>query len=84
VAVNYKRVWVIDETVPLSSAASGVVNPVTVIGLVDTFTKWNRNGGKGVGIIHTAASSALGRMMNKYCIKLNIPLLNIVRRKEQV
>jgi NADPH2:quinone reductase len=34
------------------------------------------------GIIHTAAASALGRMLNKRCIRLGIPLLNIVRRKE--
>ena len=35
------------------------------------------------GIIHTAAASALGRMLNKYCKTLGIPLLNIVRREEQ-
>jgi len=34
------------------------------------------------GIIHTAAASALGRMLNKYCLTLGIPLLNIVRREE--
>jgi len=33
------------------------------------------------GIIHTAAASALGRMLNKLCQKRNIPLLNIVRKK---
>jgi hypothetical protein len=32
------------------------------------------------GIIHTAAASALGRMLNKRCKTLNIPLLNIVRK----
>lgn len=35
-------------------------------------------------MINTAAASALGRMLNKYCQKEKIPLLNIVRRKEQV
>lgn len=35
------------------------------------------------GIIHTAAASALGRMLNKYAKTLKIPLLNIVRREEQ-
>jgi NADPH:quinone reductase-like Zn-dependent oxidoreductase len=34
------------------------------------------------GIIHTAAASALGRMLNKLCKSLGIPLLNIVRREE--
>ena len=35
------------------------------------------------GIIHTGAASALGRMLNKRCQSLGIPLLNIVRREEQ-
>lgn len=35
------------------------------------------------GIIHTAAASALGRMLNRRCQTLGIPLLNIVRREEQ-
>jgi hypothetical protein len=34
------------------------------------------------GIIHTAAASALGRMLNKLCQTFGIPLLNIVRREE--
>jgi len=54
------------------------------MGMVDTFQKWEMKGCKGKGIIHTGASSALGRMLNKMCIKNSIPLLNIVRRKEQV
>lgn len=39
---------------------------------------------KGKGIIHTAAASALGRMLNRLCQKEKIPLLNIVRREEHV
>ena len=35
------------------------------------------------GIIHTAAASALGRMLNKRCQTMGIPLLNIVRKEEQ-
>lgn len=35
-------------------------------------------------MINTAAASALGRMLNKFCQKEDIPLLNIVRRAEQV
>jgi len=68
----------IDDDVPVSSAASGLVNPLTVLGMIHTF-KTN----KFTGIIHTAAASALGRQLNKICKTENIPLLNIVRRKEQ-
>ena len=71
--------FVIDEDVELTSAASGVVNPLTVIGMID---KYNKTPDKK-GLIHTGAASALGRMLNKYCQTLGIPLLNIVRREEQ-
>lgn len=68
----------IDKDVPLSSASSGVVNPLTVVGFIENFRTL---GGKG--IIHTAAASSLGKMLVKLCNKEKIPLLNIVRKKEQ-
>ena len=71
--------FLIDEDVDLTSAASGVVIPLTVIGMIN---RYNKTPGKK-GIIHTAAASALGRMLNKYCKTLGIPLLNIVRKEEQ-
>ena len=52
--------------------------------MVDTYKKWSNFAQKPKGLINTAAASALGRMMNKYCQREGIPLLNIVRRKEQV
>lgn len=69
----------IEEDVPMSSAASGLVNPLTVIGMIQIYYK---TPGKK-GIIHTAAASALGRMLNKRCQTLGIPLLNVVRKQEQ-
>lgn len=55
------------------------VNPVTVCGFIDTFQK------KGYkAIVHSAACSSLGKMLVKFCKQLEIPLINIVRRKEQV
>jgi hypothetical protein len=35
--------------------------------MVDTYQKWENHGQKGKGLINTAAASALGRMLNKYC-----------------
>ena len=72
-------VFEIDEDVTLTSASSGIVNPLTVIGMTHTYehTPFKK------GIIHTGAASALGRMLNKRCQTLGIPLLNIVRREEQ-
>ena len=49
---------------PLSSAASGIINPLTVVGQVEHFRELGKK-----GIIHTAAASALGRMLNKLCLK---------------
>lgn len=75
---NPNTAFPIDEDVPLHSAASGIVNPLTVVGMTEIF---NATPNKK-GIIHTAAASSLGRMLNKLCISLGIPLLNIVRREE--
>ena len=55
------------------------INPLTVCGFIDTFKK---NGHKA--IVHTPASSALGKMLVRYCKANDIPLINIVRREEQV
>lgn len=75
---NAAMVFEIDQDLDLTSAASGIVNPLTVEGFLDVY---NKTKGKR-GIIHTAAGSALGRMLNKRCQTLDIPLLNIVRREE--
>jgi NADPH:quinone reductase-like Zn-dependent oxidoreductase len=75
---NPNQSFIISEDVPLHSAASGIVNPLTVVGMTEIY---NATPGKK-GIIHTGASSALGRMLNKFCKTLGIPLLNIVRREE--
>ena len=36
------------------------------------------------GLVHTAAASNLGQMLNRICIADGIPLINIVRSEEQV
>jgi NADPH:quinone reductase len=69
----------IDEDLSVVSAASGMVNPLTVVGMTSIYQKFADR----KGIIHTAAASSLGRMLNKRCQRLGIPLLNIVRRQEQ-
>jgi len=35
-------------------------------------------------LIHTAAASGLGQMLNKICLADGVPLVNIVRKQEQV
>ena len=54
------------------------VNPLTALGMVETM----RNEGHS-GLVHTAAASNLGQMLNRLCIEENVPLVNIVRKPEQ-
>jgi NADPH:quinone reductase len=61
-----------------AEGASCFVNPLTSLGMVETM---RREGHKA--LVHTAAASNLGQMLNKICIKDNIALVNIVRKPEQ-
>jgi NADPH:quinone reductase-like Zn-dependent oxidoreductase len=62
-----------------AEGASCFVNPLTVLGMVETM---RREGHRA--IVHTAAASNLGQMLNRLCIADGIPLVNIVRRDEHV
>src|SRR3954449_8344962 len=61
-----------------AEGASCFVNPLTSLGMTETM---RREGHKA--LVHTAAASNLGQMLNKICLKDGIPLVNIVRSKEQ-
>lgn len=61
-----------------AEGASWFVNPLTALGMTETM---RREGHKA--LVHTAAASNLGQMLNKICIKDGIGLVNIVRNKEQ-
>lgn len=58
--------------------ASCFVNPLTALSFVETMRAQGRK-----GIVHTAAASNLGQMLVKICQKDNVPLVNIVRKREQ-
>ena len=59
-------------------AASSFVNPLTAQGMVETMRKEGHT-----ALVHTAAASNLGQMLNRICLKDGIGLVNIVRRQEQ-
>jgi NADPH:quinone reductase-like Zn-dependent oxidoreductase len=61
-----------------AEGASCFVNPLTSLGMVETM---RREGHKA--LVHTAAASNLGQMLNKICISDGIGLVNIVRNKQQ-
>ncbi|MDA8896778.1 zinc-binding dehydrogenase [Acidimicrobiia bacterium] len=60
-------------------AASSFVNPLTALCFVETMKMENHS-----AIVHTAAASNLGQMLVKICKDDEIPLVNIVRKQEQV
>jgi len=61
-----------------AEGASCFVNPLTSLGMVETM---RREGHKA--LVHTAAASNLGQMLNKICLKDDIGLVNIVRSPQQ-
>lgn len=58
--------------------ASCFVNPLTALGMTETM---RMEGHKA--LIHTAAASNLGQMLNRICLADGIALVNIVRKPEQ-
>src|SRR6266700_4540615 len=62
-----------------AEGASCFVNPLTALGMVATM----RSEGHPA-LVHTAAASNLGQMLNKICIKDSVGLVNIVRKREHV
>ena len=58
--------------------ASCFVNPLTALGMVETMKLEDHR-----ALVHTAAASNLGQMLNRICLKDGVPLVNIVRKPEQ-
>ena len=55
------------------------VNPLTALGFVETAKAEGHS-----AIVHTAAASNLGQMLQRICLADGIPLVNVVRSAEQV
>ena len=58
--------------------ASSFVNPLTALSFLETMRQEGHT-----AIVHTAAASNLGQMLNKICQADGVDLVNIVRRQEQ-
>jgi NADPH:quinone reductase-like Zn-dependent oxidoreductase len=61
-----------------AEGASCFVNPLTALGMVETMRREGHT-----ALVHTAAASNLGQMLNKICLADNIALVNIVRSSAQ-
>ena len=70
---------VMEEGTSTVEAASSFVNPLTALAFVETMKMENHT-----AMVHTAAASNLGQMLIRICNDDGIPLVNVVRKKEQV
>lgn len=61
-----------------AEGASCFVNPLTALAMVETMRAEGHT-----ALVHTAAASNLGQMLNRICLDEGVDLVNIVRKPEQ-
>jgi NADPH2:quinone reductase len=76
--LHFSQCLAMHDGVTAKESASCFVNPLTALGMVETMRS---EGYKA--LIHTAAASNLGQMLQKICIADGVDLINIVRKPEQ-
>ncbi|HEY6236698.1 MAG TPA: zinc-binding dehydrogenase [Candidatus Elarobacter sp.] len=69
---------VLPEGTTPADGASAFVNPLTALGMVETMRMEGHT-----ALVHTAAASNLGQMLNKLCLQDGVPLVNVVRSPAQ-
>jgi NADPH2:quinone reductase len=77
-AVNAFMCLPLEEGTTPREGASCFVNPLTALGMVETMRLEGHT-----ALVHTAAASNLGQMLNKICLADGVELVNIVRKAEQ-
>ncbi len=76
--VNVQSCLALKEGTTAKEGASSFVNPLTALAMTETM---RAEGHKA--IVHAAAASSLGQMLNRICMADGIDLVNIVRKEEQ-
>ena len=76
--VKAESALVLPEGATAADGASCFVNPLTALSMVETMRAEGHT-----ALVHTAAASNLGQMLNKVCQKDGIALVNIVRSEAQ-
>jgi NADPH:quinone reductase-like Zn-dependent oxidoreductase len=69
---------VLPEGTTSAQGASCFVNPLTALAMVETMRAEGHT-----ALVHTAAASNLGQMLNRICIADGVPLVNVVRSEAQ-
>jgi len=65
--------------VPVEAGAAVLINPLTALAMLETLRKEGHT-----ALVHTAAASSLGQMLNRICLEDGVGLVNVVRRSEHV
>ena len=76
--VRAKECLVLPADATPADGASALVNPLTALSMVE---KMRMEGHKA--LVHTAAASNLGQMLNRICLKDGVGLVNVVRDAKQ-
>jgi len=76
--LHLSQVMAVPDDTTFAEAASCFVNPLTSLGMVETMRREGHT-----ALVHTAAASNLGQMLNRITQKDGVPLVNIVRKPEQ-
>lgn len=77
-SINALQCLPLEEGTTAAQGASCFVNPLTALSMVETMRMEGHT-----ALVHTAAASNLGQMLNRVCIADGIDLINIVRKPEQ-
>lgn len=77
--IDHEQCLELPDDVSSADGASCFVNPLTALGMIETMRIEGHS-----ALVHAAAASNLGLMLNRICIQDDIPLVNIVRKQEQV
>ena len=76
--VHVSQTLALPDGVTSEQGAACFVNPLTALGMIGTMRREGHT-----ALVHTAAASNLGQMLNRLCLADSIELVNIVRRDEQ-
>ena len=77
--VRAKECLVLPADATPADGASAFVNPLTALSMVETMRMEGHR-----ALVHTAAASNLGQMLNRICLKGGVGLVNVVRDAKQV
>ena len=73
-----KTCLLLNDGTTAEQGASCFVNPLTALGMVETMRDEGHK-----ALVHTAAASNLGQMLQRICLADDVPLVNVVRKDEQ-